>query len=113
MHYSTELYGRLKAETGQDTSWREVGGIRLASSAERMEEIKRLVGMALVRRGDGIDLTQRGAGTLPTHVAGRRGRRGVHPSDGIIDPTGLTNALAIGAKSREASSRTRTWRRST
>src|SRR4029079_16597861 len=46
MHYSTELYGRLKSETGQDTSWREVGGIRLASSADRMEEIKRLVGMA-------------------------------------------------------------------
>src|SRR5512144_808724 len=46
MHYSTELYGRLKAETGQDTSWREVGGIRLASSHERMEETKRLVGLA-------------------------------------------------------------------
>ena len=35
MHYSTELYGRLKQETGQDTSWREVGGIawRLPQSA--------------------------------------------------------------------------------
>jgi 4-methylaminobutanoate oxidase (formaldehyde-forming) len=41
MHYSTDLYRSLKAETGQDTSWREVGGIRLASSAERMEETKR------------------------------------------------------------------------
>src|SRR5512134_1954064 len=46
MFYSTDLYRRLKDETGQDTSWREVGGVRLASSAERMEETKRLVGMA-------------------------------------------------------------------
>jgi len=53
MHYSTDLYRKLKAETGQDTSWREVGGIRLASSAERMEENKRLVGMA---RSFGVDM---------------------------------------------------------
>ncbi|NQU30375.1 MAG: FAD-binding oxidoreductase, partial [Anaerolineae bacterium] len=41
MHYSTDLYRRLKDETGHDPAWREVGGLRLASSAERMEEIKR------------------------------------------------------------------------
>src|SRR3970282_25475 len=46
MHYSTDLYRKLKAETGIDTSWREVGGLRLASSPERMEENKRLAGMA-------------------------------------------------------------------
>src|SRR4030066_1987683 len=46
MHYSTDLYRKLKQETEQDTGWREVGGLRLASSAERMEDIKRLVGMA-------------------------------------------------------------------
>src|SRR4030067_3061448 len=46
MKYSTELYRRLKEETGVDTGWREVGGIRLASSPERMEDVKRLVGMA-------------------------------------------------------------------
>src|SRR4030067_123571 len=46
MSYSTDLYSRLKDETGVDTGWREVGGLRLASSPERMEDIKRLVGMA-------------------------------------------------------------------
>src|SRR5512137_1963638 len=46
MHYSTDLYRRLKDETGVDPAWREVGGLRLASSAERMEDLKRLVGMA-------------------------------------------------------------------
>src|SRR4030066_2276344 len=46
MHYSTELYRKLKQETEQDTGWREVGGLRLASSADRMQDLKRLVGMA-------------------------------------------------------------------
>ena len=46
MHYSTDLYRKLKDETGHDPAWREVGGLRLASSAERMEDLKRLVGMA-------------------------------------------------------------------
>ncbi|MBE9524709.1 MAG: FAD-binding oxidoreductase, partial [Chloroflexi bacterium] len=46
MSYSTDLYRRLKDETEQDTGWREVGGIRLASSTERMEDLKKLVGMA-------------------------------------------------------------------
>ena len=46
MYYSTDLYRQLKDETGIDTGWREGGGIRLASSAERMEDLKRLVGMA-------------------------------------------------------------------
>jgi len=41
MKYSTDLYRRLKEETGQDTGWREVGGLRLASSPQRMEELKR------------------------------------------------------------------------
>ncbi len=46
MFYSTDLYRKLKDETGYDPSWREVGGLRLASSPERMEDIKRMVGMA-------------------------------------------------------------------
>ncbi len=101
MHYSTELYGRLKAETGQDTSWREVGGIRLASSAERMEEIKRLVGMA---RSFGVEMElispKEAQERFPLMSLEGVVGAALTPSDGIIDPTGLTNALAIGAKSR-------------
>jgi 4-methylaminobutanoate oxidase (formaldehyde-forming) len=103
MHYSTDLYRSLKAETGQDTSWREVGGIRLASSAERMEENKRLVGMA---RSFGVPMElispKEAQNMFPlmdiTGVVGAA----YTPNDGSIDPTGLTNALAIGAKNRGA-----------
>src|SRR5574342_1232386 len=44
MRYSTDLYRRLKDETGVDPGWREVGSLRIASSDERMDELKRIVG---------------------------------------------------------------------
>src|SRR5438309_7485694 len=44
MMYSVELYRRLAAETGVDPEWREVGSLRLAGSAERMQELRRLEG---------------------------------------------------------------------
>lgn len=103
MYYSTDLYRQLKDETGIDTGWREVGGLRLASSPERMEDVKRLVGMArsfgmpmeLVSPSEAFDM-------FP--VMNMDGVLGAAytPNDGVIDPTGLTNALAAGAKSRGA-----------
>lgn len=103
MHYSTDLYRSLKAETGQDTSWREVGGIRLASSAERMEETKRLVGLA---RSFGVPMElispKEAQDMFPLmDIKGVVGAA-YTPNDGSIDPTGLTNALAAGAKKRGA-----------
>ena len=80
MHYSTDLYRKLKQETEQDTGWREVGGLRLASSAERMEDIKRLVGMAQVlRRAHGPDLTQGSIRPLPNHEYGWGRWCSLHP----------------------------------
>ncbi|MGD0752660.1 MAG: FAD-dependent oxidoreductase [Anaerolineales bacterium] len=103
MHYSTDLYRKLKDETGHDPAWREVGGLRLASSAERMEDLKRLVGMAqsfgvpmdLVSPKEAMDLFPI---MNPEGIAGAA----FTPNDGVIDPTGLTNALATGAKQRGA-----------
>ncbi len=103
MHYSTDLYRKLKAETGVDTSWREVGGLRLASSAERMEENKRLVGMA---RSFGVpmELISAKEAQAMFPLMSTEGVLGAAftPNDGSIDPTGLTNALAAGAKNRGA-----------
>ncbi|UCH60685.1 MAG: FAD-dependent oxidoreductase [Anaerolineales bacterium] len=103
MYYSTDLYRQLKDETGIDTGWREVGGIRLASSSERMEDVKRLVGMA---RSFGMSMemiTPKEAFDM-FPLMSLDGVKGAAytPSDGVIDPTGLTNALAAGAKSRGA-----------
>jgi len=103
MFYSTDLYRRLKDETGQDTGWREVGGLRLASSPERMEDLKRLVGMA---RSFGMPmevLSPKEAFDLfpMMNMEGVLGAA-FTPTDGMIDPTQLTNALAAGARSRGA-----------
>ena len=103
MHYSTDLYRRLKDETGHDPAWREVGGLRLASSAERLEEIKRLVGMAgsfgvpmqLITPKEAYEL-------FPLMDMEGVVGAAYTPNDGVIDPTGLTNALATGAKQRGA-----------
>ncbi|HKZ54275.1 MAG TPA: FAD-dependent oxidoreductase [Anaerolineales bacterium] len=99
MQYSTELYRRLKEETGVDTGWREVGGLRLASSAERLEELKRQVGYS---RSFGMPLelisAQEAKKLFPLlNIEGVLGAV-YTPTDGMIDPTGLTNALAAGAK---------------
>ena len=103
MYYSTDLYRQLKNETGIDTGWREVGGVRLASSAERMEDLKRLVGMA---RSFGMQMElispQQAYDLFPLISLDGVLGAAYTPSDGVIDPTGLTNALAAGAKSRGA-----------
>jgi len=103
MYYSTDLYRRIGEETGVDTGWREVGGLRLASSPERMQDLQRLVGMA---RSFGMPielLSPKEAQKLfpLMNIDGVLGAA-FTPTDGVIDPTLLTNALAAGAKSRGA-----------
>ena len=46
MMYGTELYRGLAAETGTDPAWHEVGSLRLASTPERFEELRRQAGWA-------------------------------------------------------------------
>ena len=41
MQYSVGLYAELARETGKDPGWHELGGLRLASSKARYEEIQR------------------------------------------------------------------------
>lgn len=103
IQYSTELYRQLKDETGVEPDWREVGSLRLASSPERMEELRRLTALA---HSFGLPLElispKEAQALFPvmtlTDVLGA-----VYlPTDGYIDPNGLTMALAAGAKARGA-----------
>ncbi len=103
MRYSSDLYRKLKDLTSVDPGWCEVGSLRIASSDERMEELKRIVGYS---KAFGMPLQMLGPKECldlfplmsPDNVKG-----GVYlPTDGYIDPTGLTNALAAGAKARGA-----------
>src|SRR5476651_1058333 len=46
--YTAELYRGLEAETGQATGYRQCGSISLATTAGRMEELRRNASMAKV-----------------------------------------------------------------
>jgi glycine cleavage system aminomethyltransferase T/glycine/D-amino acid oxidase-like deaminating enzyme len=109
MMYGSDLYRRLRDETGHDPSWHEVGSIRLASSTARMEELERQAGwaktfglpMALITPAEARD---RFPLMSTDGVLG-----GVWlPTDGWLDPSGLALALAAGARQRGATIRTHT-----
>ncbi len=103
LKYSIELYSRLEEETGQHTGWSEVGGLRIASSKNRMEELRRSAAMAKTF-GLPMDLIspQEACDLFP--VMEKKGIVGAAflPTDGQIDPSGVTYALAKGAKDRGA-----------
>jgi 4-methylaminobutanoate oxidase (formaldehyde-forming) len=103
MMESVELYRTLEGEVGLETGWREVGSLRLASSQERMEEIARQAGWA---KTFGLPLELISADEAralfpPMSVEGVLGAAFL-PTDGYIDPSQLTFALAEGARRRGA-----------
>ena len=109
MMNSVELYRTLEAEVGLETGWREVGSLRLASSPERLEEITRQAGWA---KTFGLPLELISAAEAqalfpPMSTDGVLGAAYL-PSDGYIDPSQLTFALAEGARRRGAEVNTRT-----
>jgi 4-methylaminobutanoate oxidase (formaldehyde-forming) len=109
MVYGVSLYRRLAEETGIDPAWREVGSLRLASTKARYEELHRQAGWAKTY-GLPIELIgpDEAAGKFPLMTTdGVRGAVWL-PTDGWLDPSGLAQALAAGARRRGASIRTHT-----
>ncbi len=109
MMYGVELYRRLAAETGVDPSWHEVGSLRLASSPERLEELRRQAGWAKTF-GLPLELISADDAKRRFPLMSTAGVLGAVylPTDGWLDPSGLAQALAAGARARGASIRTRT-----
>jgi glycine cleavage system T protein len=101
MMRSVELYRSLEDEVGRTPGWHEVGSLRLASSTERMQELRRQAGWAktfglpleLVSAEEALEL-------FPAmSVDGVLGAAYL-PTDGYVDPSELTYALVAGARSR-------------
>jgi len=107
MMYGADLYRRLRDETGVDPSWHEVGSLRLASSKARFEELQRQVGWA---RTFGLPLELISAAEARDRfpLMSTDGVLGAVwlPTDGWLDPSGLAQALAAGARKRGARIRT-------
>ena len=101
--YSVRLYKTLEEETGQDTGFRTVGNIRLATNRDRMDEYHQYAGVA---RTIGVqvefltpaEVRERWPLCNPEGLVGAI----VHPEDGYIQPADLTQALAAGARARGA-----------
>lgn len=97
MQNSVAIFDELEAS--QPIDWRKVGSLRIASSAERMAEIRRSLGQA---KSFGFE-----AHEISPHEARERfpymsvsdvvGAAWI-PSDGYIDPYSLTQAFAKGAR---------------
>ena len=99
MMSSVELYRTLAAEVGLETGWHEVGSLRLASSQERMQELARQAGWA---KTFGLPLELVSAEEAqrlfpPMSTEGVLGAAYL-PTDGYVDPSQLTLALAEGAR---------------
>ncbi len=99
LQYSVELFDRLEAETGQATDWRKVGSLRVASSEARWREIKRT---ATTARSFGFELNlisaKEAQALFPLMTTEDVVGAAYIPSDGYIDPSSLTQALAKGAR---------------
>ncbi|MDQ3867312.1 MAG: FAD-dependent oxidoreductase [Actinomycetota bacterium] len=109
MMRSVELYRTLADEVGLETGWHEVGSLRLASSEERMQELARQAGWA---KTFGLPLELASAEEAkrlfpPLSTDGVLGAAYL-PTDGYVDPSQLTFALAEGARRRGAEIHTNT-----
>ncbi len=97
--YSTELYGRLEAETGQATGFHKVGSIRIAQDKDRLEQFRILESQA---KNIGLPFHVIGPDEIKKHmpiVALDGVIAGAYTSeDGYVDPSSCTQAMAKGAR---------------
>ena len=105
IQYSVDLYKRLEAETGQPTGWQGVGSIRIASSEDRMRELRKT---QTIGRSFGLDVHLLTAKETQERFPILDNLQDVVGSayvetDGFADPSMLTQALARGARAGGAS----------
>lgn len=102
MMHSVDVYRALEADaeaTGRSPGWREVGSLRIAATQPRMEELRRQHGWA---KTFGLPMELLSAAEAhelfplmdPTDVLGAVWL----PTDGFLDPSGLTHAFLGGAR---------------
>jgi glycine/D-amino acid oxidase-like deaminating enzyme len=99
MMYSAELYRKLAANPETDPGWIECGGIRLACTRERVQELKRQVGWATTFGLPLEEISPKQAQDLFPLMSTEKVFAATYlPTDGYLDPSLLCNSLANEAK---------------
>ncbi|HEX7993591.1 MAG TPA: FAD-dependent oxidoreductase [Streptosporangiaceae bacterium] len=97
--YSRELYGRLEAETGHSTGYRQVGHLSLATSKERQAALRR---EAAWMHGFGVEDTEISVSELADMWPLARTDDVLSAffvaDEGRADPVGVATSLAKGAR---------------
>ncbi|MDP2085518.1 MAG: FAD-dependent oxidoreductase [Gemmobacter sp.] len=99
LKYSVELYKQLAAETGLETGWKMTGCLRLATTADRWTEYRRL---ATTARSFGMEMDLSSAAEVKRmwpllDVSDLIGASWL-PTDGQASPSDITQSLAKGAR---------------
>ena len=96
--HSVDLYRKLE-KSDTTPSWRECGSIKIASTKERMEEIRRQIGWAKTFGLDLQEISAKQAQELFPLMDTSNVLGGCYmASDGQVDPSQLTQAMASGAR---------------
>ncbi|WP_193606971.1 FAD-dependent oxidoreductase [Nocardioides lijunqiniae] len=101
VQYSAELYASLEAETGLATGYRNVGGVIVARTEDRMTQLRRTAANATAYDMDCELISPDRAQELwpAMRVDDLLGAIWL-PGDGKVNPTDVTQALAKGARQR-------------
>ena len=98
---SVDLYQNIESETGQATGWKMNGGMRLACTNDRWTELKR---QATTAHSFGLDMEllspQEAKELWPLMETNDLVGAAYLPTDGQINPSDITQALAKGARQR-------------
>lgn len=99
--YTQQLYRELEAETGQATGFNQCGSIQLATTLERVEEMRRSSAMAKLFGIESEEITAARIQELWPLAEVSDIEAGFYfPNDGRVNPTDVTQALAKGARMR-------------
>ena len=101
--YSFELYPELEAETGQSCGFHHAGGLMLARTTARREELKRHRTLAH-RHGLVSEWLSEAEALYQAPILDMRAVKAVlwDPARGHVDPSGVTHAFAKGARQHGA-----------
>ncbi len=94
--HSIELYQQLAEQTGESVGHHQTGSVRLAHTQERLDEFKRVAGLAKLAGMTGVEVVDNERLRELHPFLDTKGLLGGlwDPYDGHIDPTSVTNAMA-------------------